>query len=109
MKRIAMVVPVILFGLRNGTVFGQTLRVPFDFSQSEIGIDSTVNGEPLYILFDTGVDPSVIDLKSAEALHVKIERNAGGQVSGFGNTGAAYGLSNDRPGLRDLRTQIWEL
>ena len=82
MKRIAMVVFVILFGLGNSAVFGQTLRVPFDFSQSAIGIDSTVNGEPLYILFDTGVDPSVIDLKSAEALHMKIERTAGGVQNG---------------------------
>lgn len=86
MKRIAMPVLVILFGLEGGTVFGQTLRVPFDFSQSEIAIDATVNGEPLYILLDTGVDPSSIDLQRAEALHLKIDRNAGGQVSGFGNT-----------------------
>jgi len=86
MKRIAMAVLVILLGLGGGTVFGQTLRVPFDFSQSEIGIDATVNGEPLFILLDTGVDPSAIDLQRAEALHLKIDRNAGGQVSGFGNT-----------------------
>lgn len=86
MKRIAMAVLVSLFGLGGGTVFGQTLRVPFDFSQSEIGIDATVNSEPIYITLDTGVDPSVIDLQRAEALHLKIDRNAGGQVSGFGNT-----------------------
>lgn len=55
-KRIAMPVLVISFGLRSGMVFGQTLRVPFDFSQSEIGIEVTVNGEPLYVLLDTGVD-----------------------------------------------------
>ena len=30
MKLVAMVVVVILFGLGNGTVFGQTLCVPFD-------------------------------------------------------------------------------
>jgi Aspartyl protease len=86
MKRIAMAVLVILFGLGGATVFGQALRVPFDFSQSAIGIDATVNGEPLFILLDTGVDPSAIDLQRAEALHLKIDRNAGGQVSGFGNT-----------------------
>jgi hypothetical protein len=86
MKRIAMAVLVILFGLGSSIVSGQTLRVPFDFSHSEIGIDAAVNGEPLFILLDTGVDPSVIDLQRAEALHFKIDRNAGGQVSGFGNT-----------------------
>ena len=58
MKGIAGLVLVILFGLEGGTVFGQTLRVPFDFSQSEIAIDATVNGEPLFLLLDTGVDPS---------------------------------------------------
>jgi len=73
-------------GLGGGTVFGQTLRVPFDFSRSAIGIDATVNGEPLFILLDTGVDPSAIDLQRAEALHLKIDRNAGGPVSGVGNT-----------------------
>jgi hypothetical protein len=85
MKRIAMAVLVILFGLGSSIVSGQTLSVPFDFSHSEIGIDAAVNGEPLFILLDTGVDPSVIDLQRAEALHFKIDRNAGGQVSGFGN------------------------
>jgi hypothetical protein len=30
-----------------------------------------VNGEPLYLLLDTGVDPSSIDLQRAEALHLK--------------------------------------
>lgn len=86
MKRIAMALLVILFELAGNTVFGQSLRVPFDFSQSEIGIEATVNGEPLFILLDTGVDPSAIDLHRAEALHLKIDRNAGGQVSGFGKT-----------------------
>jgi hypothetical protein len=86
MKRIAMAVLVILFGLGGGTVFGHTLRVPFDFSRSAIGIDATVNGEPLFILLDTGVDPSAIDLQRAEALHLKIDGNAGGPVSGFGHT-----------------------
>jgi Aspartyl protease len=72
MKSIVMAVLGMLFGIGGGTVFGQTLRVPFDFSQSEIGIDATVNGEPLFILLDTGVDPSTIDLQRAEALHLKI-------------------------------------
>jgi len=40
-----------------------------------------VNHEPLFILLDTGVDPSTIDLHRAEALHLKIDRNAGGRVT----------------------------
>ena len=86
MTRIAMAFLLILFGLGGGRAFGQTLRVPFDFSQSEIGIEARVNGEPVFILLDTGVDPSAIDLHRAEALHLNIDRNAGGAVSGFGNT-----------------------
>ena len=86
MKRIVLAVLGILFGLGGGTVFAQTLRVPFDFSQSEIGIDATVNGEPFFILLDTGVDPSAIDLQRAEALHLKIDRNSGGPASGFGKS-----------------------
>ena len=86
MKRIAIAFLVILIELGGGAVFGQTLRVSFDFSQSEIGVDATLNGQPLSILLDTGVDPSAIDLQRAEALHLKIDRKAGGQVSGFGNT-----------------------
>ncbi len=86
MRRIGVAVLLTLFGLGGGTVFGQSLRVPFDFSQSEIGIDATLNGEPLYILFDTGVDPSIIDVQRAEALHLKIDRAGGGPVSGYGNT-----------------------
>lgn len=86
MKRIAMTIVVSLFGLGCGEVFGQTVRVPFDFSQSEIGVDAEVNGEPVYIMLDTGVDPSVIDLHRAEALHLKIDRNGGGQMSGTGST-----------------------
>jgi hypothetical protein len=85
MTRIAMAFLLILFGLRRGTAFGQALRVGFDFSQSEIGIEATVNGEPVFVLLDTGVDPSAIDLHRAEALHLNIDRNAGGAVSGFGN------------------------
>lgn len=91
MKRIAwgvfvMAVPGILLGPGGGAAFGQTVRVPFDFSQSEIAVEATVNGEPVFVLLDTGVDPSAIDLHRAEALHLKIDRNAGGAVSGFGNT-----------------------
>lgn len=86
MKLIAGTILVSLFILEGDPLSAQTLRVPFDFSQSEIGIDATLNGEPAYILLDTGVDPSVIDLGRAEALHLKIDRDAGGQASGVGST-----------------------
>lgn len=85
MKRIAFFV-VLAWASGGGLVQGQVLRVPFDFSQSEIGIDARVNGEPFYVLIDTGVDPSAIDLQRAETLHLKIDRNGGGGMSGFGHT-----------------------
>jgi len=61
------------------------LVVPFDFSRSEIALDVTVKGTPLYVLLDTGVDPSAIDLGRAGALHLKVDRGSGGEASGVGN------------------------
>ena len=62
-----------------------SLTVPFDFSRGAIGLDVTVKGVPLHMILDTGVDPSVIDLKRAKALGAKIDRGAGGQASGEGD------------------------
>lgn len=78
MTHFAMAFQLVLFGLGAATAFGQTVRVPFDFSQSEIGIEATVNGVPVFILLDTGVDPSAIDLHRADALHLNIDRNQRG-------------------------------
>ena len=86
MKRIPMVVVLILFGLAGYAVFGQTLHVPFDFSQSEIAIEATIKGKAVFVLIDSGVDPSVIDLKRAEALRLKVDRKAASPVSGYGST-----------------------
>lgn len=74
------------------TAGAEALRVPFDFSKSAIGLDVTVHGTALYMILDTGVDPSVIDLKRAETLGLKIDRGAGGQASGEGDAkdSAAY-------------------
>ncbi|MBV8205670.1 MAG: aspartyl protease family protein [Acidobacteria bacterium] len=69
-----------------GTVTGQTVRVPFDFSQFEVAVNATVKGEPLYVMIDTGANPSVISLQLVERLHWKVGRSAEGQVSGSGNT-----------------------
>lgn len=61
------------------------LSVPFDFSRAEIGIDATLRGTPLYVLLDTGVDPSVIDLARADALHQKVDRHDIGEGTGTGS------------------------
>jgi hypothetical protein len=61
------------------------LTVPFDFSRNAIGLDVTVKGVPLYMILDTGVDPSGIDEARAAALGLKIDLAAGGEASGAGN------------------------
>ena len=65
------------------------LTVPFDFSRSAIGLDVTVRGVPLYMILDTGVDPSGIDSSRAEALHLHVDRGAGGEASGEGDAAHA--------------------
>jgi hypothetical protein len=65
------------------------LTVPFDFSRHAIGLDVTVKGAPLYVILDTGVDPSAIDLKRAEALGLPVQRDAGGEASGEGDAKSA--------------------
>lgn len=61
------------------------LTVPFDFTHNAIGLDVKVKGVPLYMILDTGVDPSGIDEARAAALGLKIDRTAGGEASGEGN------------------------
>lgn len=59
--------------------------VPFDFSRSALGVEVSVKGTPLYMLVDTGVDPSVIDIAKAETLSLPMERDDAGEASGFGD------------------------
>ena len=63
----------------------EPLQVPFDFARGAIRLDVTVKGEPLSMILDTGVDPSVIDLRRADALGLKVDRGAGGEASGEGD------------------------
>jgi hypothetical protein len=62
--------------------------VPFDFSHRAIGLNVSVKGKPLYVLLDTGVDPSVIDLGRAKALGLPMQKGQGGEASGEGNGSA---------------------
>ncbi|HKD22715.1 MAG TPA: retropepsin-like aspartic protease [Rhizomicrobium sp.] len=73
------------------------LRVPFDFSRSEIGVNATIKRTPVYVLIDTGVDPSVIDLKRAYALHQKMDLHDIGEGTGTGSgkPAAAYPATID--------------
>jgi hypothetical protein len=69
----------------TGGAAAEPLSVPFDFSRSAIGLDVSVKGTKLYMILDTGVDPSVIDAARADALGLKIDRAAGGEASGEGD------------------------
>lgn len=109
MTRIALPFLLILFGLGGDAALGQPVHVSFDFSQSEIGIEATVNGEPVFILLDTGVDPSAIDLHRAEALHLKIRPQRRRRGVWLRQYRAAHSVPHHHPGLRDLRAQIREL
>lgn len=81
--RIAMA--AFVCALSFGPASAAPLSVPFDFSRSAIGLDVSVKGKPLYVILDTGVDPSVIDETLAGTLGLKIDRAAGGEASGEGD------------------------
>jgi len=71
--------------LSCGAAFAEPLTIPFDFSRNAIGLDVIVKGAPLYMILDTGVDPSAIDLARAETLGLKIDRGDAGEASGAGD------------------------
>jgi predicted aspartyl protease len=61
--------------------------IPFEYLKNQIIIEVQLNNDKnfVYMLLDTGVDPSVIDLKTAEKLKLNIERDSVGIASGRGN------------------------
>lgn len=69
----------------TGSASAAPLSIPFDSSRHAIGLDVGAKGQPLYMLLDTGVDPSAIDLARAQKLGLKIDRGASGEASGEGN------------------------
>jgi hypothetical protein len=86
-RRLAAV--VLVGALVAGPVVGAVLDIPFDFSHRAIGLDVTVHGMPLFVLLDTGVDPSVIATARAESLGLKVDRASGGEASGYGESKSA--------------------
>jgi hypothetical protein len=70
----------------SGAASAVPLEIPFDFSRSAIGLDVTVKGAPLFMILDTGVDPSAIDAARVEALGLKIDRTESGEASGEGDS-----------------------
>jgi hypothetical protein len=86
-RRLAVV--VLVGALVAGPVVAAVLDIPFDFSHKAIGMDVTVHGTPLFVLLDTGVDPSVIAAARAESLGLKVDRASGGEASGYGESKSA--------------------
>lgn len=77
-------VTALLLTWSPGSANGKVLEIPFDFSRGAIGVEVTVNGTPLYVLIDTGVDPSVIALNRVDALGLPMDRDQAGEASGYG-------------------------
>ena len=70
----APVAALLLHGLAEAAPAAPSpLVVPFDFSRGAIDLEVKVHGQPLRMILDTGVDPSVIDLSRAQALGLKID------------------------------------
>jgi predicted aspartyl protease len=62
----------------------EVVEVPFDFYRNAIIVQTKINGKgPFNMLFDTGADPSVIDLNTAREIGLKIA-SFGHQGSGGG-------------------------
>ena len=85
----SLVTAALIGALSVGAVVAAVLDIPFDFSRRAIGIDVTVHGTSLYVILDTGVDPSVISNARAETLGLKVDRASGGEASGYGEAKSA--------------------
>ena len=82
-----------------GAASAAPLVMPFDFTQSELGLEVTVKGHALFMLLDTGVDPSVIDLKRTRDLGLVVDLKSGGEGDGFGDGRSALAHPTTIQGL----------
>ena len=62
--------------------------LPFDFSRHAIGMDVIVRDKRLFMLLDTGVEPSIVSLATAKALNLPMDRAKASEGSGFGSNTA---------------------
>jgi len=96
---IVVAAAVFTFAVIPTPVGAVPLSVPFDFSRGAIGLDATIGGRSVYVMLDTGVDPSVIDINRADALGLKVDRGASGEVSGVGDAKSARAFAATIGGL----------
>jgi hypothetical protein len=85
--------------LLASTASAAPLIIPFDFAQSELGLEVTVKGQALFMLLDTGVDPSVIDMKRTRDLGLVVDLKSGGEGDGFGDRASALAHPTTIDGL----------
>ena len=99
MSRLPGLLPVLTaLGLAAEPACGAPLTIPFDFSRGEVAIDVSVKGQPLHMLVDTGVDPSLISLTRARALGLKVDPEAG-EADGIGDGKGATMFASAIDGL----------
>lgn len=92
-------IPWLALGAVCCTASAHPLWVAFDFSRHAIGLQATVHHQAVYVILDTGVDPSVIDVRAAKAAALKVDRSDAGEMSGVGNAAHASAYSGRIDGL----------
>jgi hypothetical protein len=82
---------------------GWYAEVPFDLVHGTVLLQATVNGRgPYWVMLDTGADPSLVDMKIAKEVKLKLARK-GEQGSGGGTTvNLAYRTVLPRVQIGDL-------
>jgi len=89
MRKSITFILVTTFGLGcfiGNAIAGEETKLPFQYLHNQIVVEiySGQHG-PYYFLVDTGVDPSALDLKTAEELGLTLDADSGGMVDGVGN------------------------
>ena len=80
----ALIVTCCAWSISKASATANAVEVPFDFYHNSIVVQAKVDGKgPFNMLLDTGVDPSVIDLRTAREIGLKIA-STGSQGSGGG-------------------------
>ena len=93
MPRIALVLLVLVIAMLAPSSAAPADEIPFRFTDGFICIEARVDqsGEPLNMLLDSGAGISVLDLRTARRLKLKLSRAE--NVRGVGSEAAAYRLA----------------
>lgn len=106
---------LILLLLAGNTVFSQTrpqkssIEVRFELAKNQIFLPVFLKGKKFYMLLDTAVTPSVIDLAVAQDLGFPLDTGNAGESAGRGNNPVAVyptEITSLRLGGKRLNTKI---